>query len=288
MRRSVQYALVAVIVLLTAAASMLYVKYRSTYADYTDVKAKEQMAESRYARTIDAIAEIQDSLNAISVGERSMESQALEKEQSLSGGGNQRALDRIAMLRASILRNRNRIRQLETSLKTSGIRIGGLQKMIARLKETAQQKEILVAHLAGKVDSLQTEVTGLATVVAEKEDTLRVRDQTLEDRRRELATVYYVVGNKKQLTATGIVEAKGGVLGVGTILTPSGTPDPSKFIPLDTDQADYVRTYAKKAKVLSAQPHSSYEMLLEDGQVVLHIVNPVEFRKIKQLVIVTA
>jgi hypothetical protein len=220
-----------------------------------------------------------------------MDSQGLEAERNLVGPNKGQALDRIALLRASILRNRDRIQQLEANLKAGGIKTAGLQKMIARLKQTATEKEALVAQLTGRVDSLTTEVTGLVAVVEETKDTLQARDVALEDRRRELATVYYVVGDKKELKNSGVVVAKGGVLGLGKTLQPTGNESTALFTPLDTDQQTVIPTDATKAekvKVLSAQPPTSYEIREVEGRVELHILHPEEFRKVRQLVILTA
>jgi hypothetical protein len=49
-----------------------------------------------------------------------------------------------------------------------------------------------------------------------------------------------------------------------------------------------VRTESAKARVITPQPADSYELRLVDGKMELHILNPAEFRKVRQLVIVTA
>jgi hypothetical protein len=293
MRKSLPVILGALVVLLIGVASFLYAKVQKSTADYAQLQVSEQESQNRYANTIDAIAEIQDSLNAISVGEpnTAMDSQGLEAERSLAGPNKGQALDRIALLRASILRNRDRIQKLEANLKSSGIKVNGLQKMIARLKQTVTEKEDLVAQLNGRVDSLTTEVTGLVAVVQETQDTLQARDLTLEEKRKELATVYYVVGSKKTLTNSGVVVAKGGVLGMGKTLQPTGAEDPTLFKPLDTDLQTVIQMDAEKpekVKVLSAQPPTSYELRAVEGRVELHITDPAEFRKVRQLVILTA
>jgi len=41
-------------------------------------------------------------------------------------------------------------------------------------------------------------------------------------------------------------------------------------------------------KVLSAQPVGSYEIRQDGDQVEIHIIDPVQFRKVKHLVVVTA
>jgi len=150
------------------------------------------------------------------------------------------------------------------------------------------EKEDEIAILNARVESLNTQVTTLTTTVAEREDTLRTRDTQLEDRRREMATVYYVVGDKDRLKDSGVIETKGGVLGVGKTITPSRAPNLAVFQPLDTDQETIIRTPTAKARLISAQPAGSYSLQLVDGHMELHIIDPTEFRKVKQVVILSS
>lgn len=290
MRKPILYTLVAVVVLLAGATGALFMKYRKAATDYANMKTSEEAATTRYTETIDAIAEIQDSLNAITVEDKSvpMISKDLAVEQRLGEPSGQQALDRVAMLRAVVLRSKQRIRNLESGLKTSGIKIAGLNKMLANLKHTVTEKEGLIAELSGRVDSLQTTVAGLATEVQQNQDTIREREQTIEQKRRELATVYVAVGTKKELASKGVIVAKGGVLGLGKTLTPSALASGEAFTPLDTDQETVIRTPSAKVRVLSSQATSSYELKLVEGHVELHILDAQEFRKIRQLVILTA
>ena len=287
MRKPIQFILIGVIVILVGASAVLFTKYRKTSADYAGMKAQEETTRERYSQTIDAIAEIQDRLNAISLGDTSVQMRS-RNEQQMTGTSGRDALDRIATLRASIARSKLRIRQLESSLNKTGIRIGGLEKMVARLKRDVTDKETMVAQLSTRVDTLQTQVAGLETEVQQNQDTLRIRDETLEAKRRELATVYVAVGSKRDLAHKGVIVAKGGVLGLGKTLQPSGLISDNAFTPLDTDQQTVLPIPAAKARVLSAQPPTSYELKLVEGKVELHIIDPTEFRKVRQLVILTA
>lgn len=289
MSRAIQILLVVVAVVLAIGAAVLYGKVRNQNAQLASTQISEQQAQDRYNRTIDAIAEIQDSLNAISVGPGAQIVPGnLQKEQNMGGPSGQQALDRIAMLRSSIQTNKERIEQLETNLKKSGVRTAGLERLIAGLKRTVKEKETQIAMLSGQVDSLHTQVTGLTTTVAEREDTLRTRDTQLEDRRRELATVYYVVGKKGDLQKSGVIQSKGGVLGLGKTVLPAANPDPSAFQAMDTDQSTTIHIPSKNARVITAQPLSSYELVpAGTNEMELHILNPLEFRKVKQVVILT-
>jgi len=290
MRKPILFTLVAAVVLLAGATGVLFMQYRKTAAEYATTKASEEAATARYTETIDAIAAIQDSLDAITVEDSAvpMVAKDLAVEQKLGEPAGQQALDRVAALRAVVTRSKERIRHLESGLKTSGIKVAGLQKMITNLKRTVTEKEGVIAELSGRVDSLQTQVTGLATEVQENQDTIREREQTIEQKRRELATVYVAVGSKKQLAAQGVIVAKGGLLGLGKTLQPSALAAGDVFTPVDTDQETVIRTPATRVRVLSAQPASSYELKTVEGHVELHIIDPAEFRKIRQVVILTA
>src|SRR5258708_33764736 len=87
MRKTLQVALVAAIVLLGGTSAYLYSQFQKKSADFVAMKDSQQQSESRYESTINAIAEIQDSLNAISTGQNGiqMQSRELANEQQLSG-----------------------------------------------------------------------------------------------------------------------------------------------------------------------------------------------------------
>ncbi len=293
MRRVITWILAVVVVALLAGTIVLYRNDQQRQAELSSTQQSQQDLQNRYDRTIDAIGEIQDSLNAIEAGEHRVqaESRGLAAERRLNGPQSRDVLESIAALRASIGRNKARIAQLESSLHQSGRQAAGLRKLVSQLRRDVAEREQTVAVLTAQVDSLHTQVTGLTATVAEREDTLRARDQTLEERRRDMATVYYVVGNKRTLVTDGVVTAKGGVLGMGKTLLPTGRIDSPAFNPVDTDQQTVIATDASKVdkvKVLSPQPPGSYQLVSVDGRVELHILDPVAFRRVKQVVILTS
>ena len=286
MKRQVQVALVAIIVVLGGTTAAFFTKYRQTSATLAETKVAEETARSHYAEAFNAIAEIQDSLSSITVrdGNVRLVPQGLQAEQKLSEPSRREALESIALLNASIQRTKEKISQLEANLKKSGVKIRGLQRMVANLKHSVTEKQEQIAQLTEQVSSLQVKVTGLETTVQQ--------DQVaIEEKRRELGTIYYVVATKQELVKSGLVVAKGGVLGLGKTVQLSGHYDQNLFTALDTDQETVVRAptaKVEKVRVLSAQPANSYELRTDGSQVELHILDPKEFRKVKHLVIMTA
>lgn len=282
MRKWVQISLAAVVVLLLGAAGVLFAKYRETNVQLAEAQTAEQEVQGRFAETLDAIAEIQDSLNAITVEEGAvMTPHELQVERRMGGDHSQEALERIALLRGSIQRSKERIDELESSLKESKVEVSGLHRMVDNLKRTVDEKETQIAGLTHRVESLQTEVGELATVV-------QVQDSTIEHKQRELATIYYIAGSKDELKDVGVIEPKGGILGIGKTWRPAATADPGRFAPLDTDAQSVIRSPTEKAQVLTAQPPSSYEIRMVNGNAELHILDPIAFRRVKQLIILTS
>jgi predicted nucleic acid-binding Zn-ribbon protein len=279
-------ALAAGVVVLLGSTAVLFQRYQKTSADFTAMKTEEEMARHRYGQAINEIATIQDSLNAIVLGEESarLTYSQLQSEQNLSGRGDE-ALEQIAVLKAGIQRTKERIQELDTRIKESGVKVAGLQKMIGNLKKSVTAKEQQIAELNGQVTELQTRVTGLTTEVEQNHTVIQTQAATIEDSRRELGTIYYAIGTKKDLRNAGLVEAKGGLLGLGKTLEASGQSNESAYTPMDTDQQTVIRIPAEKAKVLSDQPVTSYQLAPVGKELELRILDPKQFRTVKHVVI---
>ncbi len=282
MRRNSILFVIAVLAL-AGLSTALFVQQRQGQLALQEARAREDATHRRYESAIDDIAAIQDSLNAITFGEgeNDLSSSGVSAESRLSPNRADDALARVATLRSGIERTRERIVELEARLEKSGKRVSGLERMVAQLKTGLASKEAMVAQLSVQVDSLHTEVGTLtATVVTQ--------DSTLEERRRELGTVFYIVGSRKDLLKNGAAVAKGGVLGLGKTLDASGQVDETTFKPIDTDQETVIPISASKVRVLSAQPISSYRLEPVAGGYQLRILDTHEFRKVRHLVVLTA
>lgn len=290
MRNSVKVVLIGLIAVLAIVAGVLFSQYQKTTHELATARTGQEDAEAKYAKTIDDIAEIQDSLNAISLGDTAVGRLPWNPEpgQRLSRADEQQALDRIALLRQSISRSRERITTLEANLKKSGVHVASLNRMVNQLKLQVVQKEEIVALLNSRVDDLQTQVTGLSRTVISKDSTIAIHESVIEDKRKELATVYYIVGDKKALKTAGAIESTGGVLFMGKTVRPSNMPNLTAFTPMDTDQETVIRTSSDKARLVSGQTATSYQWMIVDGVMELHITNPEEFRKIREVVILTS
>jgi predicted RNase H-like nuclease (RuvC/YqgF family) len=290
MRRGIGFALGFICVLLLGATIMSYSSYKKSAAQFTAATEAETQTRLRYDQAVSEIVTIQDSLNAIVLGPdggRFVPARPLDEMQP-PGTLHDTVLARIATLKAAVERTRDRIEELDKGLKRSGVKIQGLERMVAGLRRSATEKEVRITELTTQVDTLQTRVAGLSTSVVEQQSQLDVQHTELVQKQAEIATIYYAMGTKKELTNSGVVTSKGGVLGFGKTLEPSGQFNEAAFVALDTDQENVIRISAEKAQVLSAQPHSSYVLSpIGKDSFELRIIDPAQFRKVKHLVILT-
>jgi hypothetical protein len=287
MRKPVLYTLIAVVVVLAVVAAVLFTRYRKVSTEFSNMRLAEETARVGYSEAFNAITEIQDSLNAITVGDSTVQmlSKGAQAELKVTEAVRRQALDRVQLLNESLKRNKERIRKLEVTLRKSGVRVESLEKMIVTLKETMVEKQAIVDRLSGQVDSLQVSVAGLTDEVKQGQETIKARDLSLEDRRRELATIYYIVASKRELTTLGFIKASGGVLGMGKTVEATGRYDDAHFTSLDTDQESVIPTLAPKVEVVTAQPPASFELKPVDGKMEIHVLNAAEFRKVKHLIV---
>ena len=287
MRKPASIALTALVLLLIGASGLLWQKYRTASHDYTAMKSTQDATQARYGEALNAIGEIQDSLSTLGLGEATSPvlpgSPAAERGLSLLKG--REALDRIALIKAGLQRTRVRLAELERRVHLGGVKIAGLEHVIVNLKTTIADREAAIAELTGKVDSLQTQVGELSSEVVQTHGTITQQQQMIEDQRHEMDTIFYIIGNRDALLKQGVVVATGGFLGLGKSLQPSGALLYSLFTPLDTDAETIIPIAAEKARVLSAQPASSYSLLPSGKELELHIVDPRAFRTVRHLVI---
>ena len=275
MRKSIVIALAAVCALLVGATAVVYSKYQKTTADYTALQEQEQSTRNRYGQAINEIATIQDSLNAIVLGGDEAQRLASSSSYQSEWSKGDAALARIEILKAGIERTKEKITELDAKLKRNGVKLAGLEKMVARLRTNLAEKETQVAALTTQVHTLENEV--------------QVQAADIETKRRELGTIYYTIGTKKDLTDAGLVVAKGGVLGIGKTLEATGQINPGLSAAIDTDQETTIRIPAEKVQVVSNQPATSYTLVpVGENLVELRILDPAQFRTVKHVVIMTA
>lgn len=288
MKKPVLISLFAVVVIgLAAWVYTLSQEKQVVEGQYVAAVATGDSLRSNFDLALSSIAEIQDSLTAILPSEAAVMTMSEDVEKSpLTASRKDQVLRSISDLQGSIERSKEMIRALEQRLEEKDVQVANLERVITGLKRTVADREQMIASLNQRVGSLEVEVVGLKENVAQGQATIRTQEQTIEEKRREISTVYYVVDSNKNLKDAGVVKNSGGVIGIGKTPKLTGEFPRQLFDPIDTDMSRTIFIAGDDPRVLSGQSAASYQIVpVSEDQSELRITNPEEFRKVRYLVI---
>jgi hypothetical protein len=106
------------------------------------------------------------------------------------------------------------------------------------------------------------------------------KDEVIKQKDEQLQTAYMAKGTRRELKSKGIIESKGGVLGMGRTNTVSPTVSKTQLTSLNIQLVTSIPVNSKKAKLLSVHPPSSYVLNREGDEITtLEIINVEEFWK---------
>lgn len=288
--RKALFAGVAVVAILALAVTAFRIqkRYEASQRQYASTKAAEDSLRARFDNAVAAIAEIQDSLTTIMPSETDVMnlSRDIERGSRLAKPMNEQMLQSIHDLKRGIQDSKRMIQRLEKRLKASDVKIAGLERLIDNLKRGVNDREEMIRFLSARVDSLKSRVARLETDVAAGNEQIQEQKQVIEDKRREISTVSYIIGSRKRLKALGLLQESGGFIGIGKTAQLSGTFPGEYLTTIDTDTERTIRVAGKEPIILSAQNRSSYQLVpVTEDWSELRITEPAEFRKVRYLVI---
>lgn len=159
--------------------------------------------------------------------------------------------------------NRNKLAALTKKLKNSSIKNSALEKTIATLNNQLEQKDAELTALNEKLANLNAEVTQLETSVTALTTDNGLKSQTIAENNTALHTAYYIVGKSNELQDAGIIDRKGGLLGIGKTAKVSADIDNTKLTRIDYTQTMDIPINGRDVKIITSHPSDSY-ILIKD------------------------
>jgi hemin uptake protein HemP len=231
---------------------------------------------------IGALVEIDDNLQQIKEKENVIALNAKRKDNTSSANVKEKINNDIKAIYDLMLKNKERIAELEKKLQTGNKNNESLRKLVVRLnkqleskaveiaalEEELKKKHIQIQHMNFTIDGLQH---ALDWIHAKTLSTERKLEETTE----ELFRAYYAFGTRKELKEQNILTGDG-FMSKKKVL--ESDFDKDYFTQIDTREVDSIPLYRPKAKILTTHPQDSYTLEKNDeGALVLKITDKDRF-----------
>jgi uncharacterized coiled-coil DUF342 family protein len=224
--------------------------------------------EAALQEFISAFNEIQENLNTIKEKEKIVNNTANAKGDVKSKEG--QIKEDIQSIYDMMAKNKSRIGSLTKKLKDSRLKMEGLEKMIENLQTSIDQKDGEIADLKSKIEGLNIELTNLNT-------NYQASEASNVEKQDALNTAYYAIGTSKELKEKKVISKEGGFIGLGKTTKVSEDFNKDYFTKINIEQTLSINIGAKKAKILTSHPSSSYKLIGEKPVEKIDITNPKEF-----------
>ena len=280
--------IVAVLAILTIVFAVLWINANGKSKDI--MKSNEEL-KKLYETSTSTINEIQSSLESL---EQDLSGQLFTQKEIPGTSPEERRnriISSIANMRDQIEADKKKIATLEKQLATSKNQLKGVQEIVNKLKASISEKEQIMDELQERLgilnETLETERRTSAEEIQKREMTITEKEQQITQQSIEANTIYYVYGTRKELMAKGIMDRKGGLLGIGKVSTVKQNIPIEQFTSmnlLETQQISFPAT-KKGYSILTNHPATSYKVEKEGDQNILTILDATNFRKQKFVVI---
>ncbi len=262
--------LVATLAIITACNNSTQVaKEKSLALNDSTLLAESQKKDSVISMYIDAMNQIQDNLDSIKSKEKILT--VNQSGESLGQGvvSDVKTLDRL------ILKNNRKIYHLELKLHKMNKKDAGLEKMLAHLTKELAEKNTEIEVLQEKLARANNSLQNLTIRFNDSVTVINRQRAEINAMRTEVNTVYYTFGTLKELRNKGLVDKKGGILGIGRTAELNPEANYTKFTKADLTTLHTVVLNSKFAKLITTHPLNSYRVSTNADTLV--ITDPASF-----------
>lgn len=280
--------IVAILAILTIVFAVLWINANGKSKDI--MKSNEEL-KKLYETSTSTINEIQSSLESL---EQDLSGQLFTQKEIPGTSPEERRtkiISSIANMRDQIEADKKKIATLEKQLATSKSQLKGVQEIVNKLKTSISEKEQIMDELQQRLgilnETLETERRTSAEEIQKREMTITEKEQQITQQSIEANTIYYVYGTRKELMSKGIMDRKGGLLGIGKVSTVKQNIPVEQFTTMNLLENQQITFPATKKgySILTNHPATSYKVEKEGDQNILTILDATSFRKQKFVVI---
>ncbi|MGP1515182.1 MAG: hypothetical protein ACTTJH_04420 [Bacteroidales bacterium] len=154
---------------------------------------------------------------------------------------------KIAYIQSQLAKQNNqdaKVTELQNRINELNVRIAKGEEQITSLTDELKGKNI-------KLDNLNSQVTKLqAESQKNKSELIKLEDERYKG--------FFIVGTKKELNKLGLIDTKGGFVGLGRTITLAKNGDISMMQRIDIRNVKEIPLTGQKVELLTPHPASSY------------------------------
>jgi hypothetical protein len=241
-------------------------------------KLKQELLEkdSLMEAYFKAINEIENNLSVIRENER-----LVQLNLGSEGSRDQKEIiiEDIKAINELMINNRQRISNLEKQLKTGNVKSVELQKMLARLELSLEEKDMELNRMKNELLKLNNSFENLFSEYIQRVEELDVQTGKIN-------TAYFAIGTVKELIENKVITRQGGFAGIGKTNKVTGDFNRAYFTKIDISESMSIPVYGKNAKLLSNHPSASFAIENKGSLEEIVIKNPEEFWSVSKFLVV--
>jgi len=175
--------------------------------------------------------------------------------------------DDINLIYELMQENKEKVNKLEQQLKNAYIKNNDLQKTIQNLQAKLAEKNAEIIQLRQHLLDQNLHIDELNYALDTLSFDNEVKTAIIEAQDESLNKAYYIFGSEKELKEMGILDKKGLFIGIGSGKDLNENFDKELFSEIDIRNTKEYSLNAKKIKIITKHPSSSY---------IIHGEKPVE------------
>lgn len=280
-----------IVAILAILAVLFGIMWMGSASKISAAEKKAQEEAKRYEDAKNTLEEVTSSLESLDKDLLGSIEGSSEIAGSTPEDRRARLVSNITNMRSQIESDKKKLADLQAQLAKSNGKVAGLEKMINNLKATVAQKEKLIAQyqndLAESEGKNERDKKASQEEIARRESQIKDKQTIIENMNLDNNVIYYAVGTRKELLAKGVIDRKGGILGIGRVTTVNNqivTDKYQRMNLLDTSTLSFGSS-KQSFSVLSNHVASSYKVEKSGDKYQLTVTDPELFRKQKFLVI---
>ncbi|MBQ3580307.1 MAG: hypothetical protein II975_04875 [Bacteroidales bacterium] len=246
------------------------------------VGAKDAEIDSVFA----ALNAIEDNLAQVSAQYGAVQELRRDGEGNTNVRG--KITEQISSIENLLADNKAKLANLNNRLGAQAKKNKELQEFVTKLETRIAEQEQQIAELNEELQNKNATIRVLNQNVAELTAANEEKDKTIAKRIAEANKAYYVVGTYKDLKSLGVIDK----IGISKRRQQTTTSmETSVFTEIDRTQVATVTINAKRVKIVSKHPESSYQLVNDpnDSKVVsyLRILDQEQFWKYTDYLVIS-